>query len=232
MALPTAPFVSDKSVFTTLAIFKLALDAALTGVTSATDTITKTAHGLAVGDAVDYVSGTGFTGLDAGSTYYVVTAADADTFKLSETRGGSAISVGTSSAGVFQPVQIFASKKSKNKAGDEMKYLERPDVNGTVRRLRSARTKAQDSFNCYVDEVKRLPDVFAGAMAGRRTGTCTIYIPDIDDADGFVSQKSEDFTCTVTREGDIDYGEDFTSATLLVESNEDHDLQWENDAAV
>jgi len=54
--------------------------------------VTKVAHGLSVGDAVKLAtSGALPTGLTAGTTYYVKTAPDADTFTLSATPGGAAI---------------------------------------------------------------------------------------------------------------------------------------------
>jgi parallel beta-helix repeat protein len=81
---------------------------ALTGVTAATDTLTKTAHGLAVNDLVEFISGTGFSGLTATNRYYVVTVPTADTLKVSATLGGSAISVGTSSAGVLAKVESIS----------------------------------------------------------------------------------------------------------------------------
>lgn len=79
-----------------------ALDAltAVTG-TAATDLINKTAHGLLDGEAVVFTSGTGFTGIVAGTRYFVRDAT-ANTFKLAATRGGAAIDItADGSAGVF-----------------------------------------------------------------------------------------------------------------------------------
>lgn len=54
--------------------------------------VTKVAHGLTVGSAVKFTTtGTLPTGLTAGTTYYVKTAPDADTFTLSATPGSTAI---------------------------------------------------------------------------------------------------------------------------------------------
>jgi hypothetical protein len=55
------------------------------------DTFTCVAHGLLIGDGVVF-SGTG-GGVVAGTTYYVITTADADTFQISADRGGSAFDV-------------------------------------------------------------------------------------------------------------------------------------------
>ncbi|RVD66409.1 hypothetical protein [Mesorhizobium sp. M7A.F.Ca.ET.027.03.2.1] len=62
--------------------------------------VTKVAHGLSVGAAVK-IATTGAlpTGLTAGTTYYVKTAPDADTFTLSTTPGGSTITTTGSQSG-------------------------------------------------------------------------------------------------------------------------------------
>ena len=77
--------------------------AAVTGVTAEADdnVVTKVSHGFTDGTAVIFTSGTGFTGLTAGTRYYVRDAA-ADTFKLAATRGGAAIDITVDgSSGVF-----------------------------------------------------------------------------------------------------------------------------------
>lgn len=63
--------------------------------TSATDTITDTAHGLAVGDMVVITTIGGASGVALATRYFVVNVPTADTFKISATAGGSAISLGT-----------------------------------------------------------------------------------------------------------------------------------------
>jgi hypothetical protein len=62
---------------------------------------TSTAHGLEVGDAIQ-LSTTGAlpTGLAAATTYYVKTAPTADTFTVSATSGGSAITTTGTQSGV------------------------------------------------------------------------------------------------------------------------------------
>ena len=57
----------------------------------ATKTFTAAAHGLHIGDAVVFTGDGG--GVTAGTVYYVITTADADTFQVSTTRGGSAFAV-------------------------------------------------------------------------------------------------------------------------------------------
>ncbi len=69
----------------------------VTGASSATDTITSTGHGLTDGDKIVFRDTSTATGIVAGRTYYV-DAVDANTFKVSASSGGSAITLGTASS--------------------------------------------------------------------------------------------------------------------------------------
>jgi hypothetical protein len=73
---------------------RIALGATTTGASSATDTITATAHGLANGDAIVFTNTGAATGIIAGRIYYVVNAAT-DTFKVATATGGTALTLGT-----------------------------------------------------------------------------------------------------------------------------------------
>ena len=66
----------------------------VTGATgqASSDTITKTAHGLTNGTALQFVTLTGGTGLTVATTYYVVGTA-ADTYQVAATTGGSAVDI-------------------------------------------------------------------------------------------------------------------------------------------
>lgn len=82
----------------------------LTSVTAEADDeiLTKTAHRLQTGQELAYVSGTGFTGLTAGTSYFVIRLG-ADTFKLATTRAnalaGTAINITTDgTSGIFQTI--------------------------------------------------------------------------------------------------------------------------------
>ncbi|MGO4583635.1 DUF5309 family protein [Arthrobacter sp. 2RAF6] len=66
-----------------------------TGATSATDTITVT-HALAVNDKIIFTANTG-AALTLGRTYYVVAVSTTVSFKVSLTKGGTPITVGTGS---------------------------------------------------------------------------------------------------------------------------------------
>ena len=70
-----------------------------------TNTLTSTAHGLAVGDAV--VPRETSNGLTNGVKYWVVTVATSDTFQLAATYGGSVLTSFTNGAGISIPVEVI-----------------------------------------------------------------------------------------------------------------------------
>jgi hypothetical protein len=61
---------------------------AVTGV-AATNLFTRSAHGLKVGDPVIFTGLTGGAGITASAVYYVTSVPDANTFKVSGSRGGT-----------------------------------------------------------------------------------------------------------------------------------------------
>ena len=65
----------------------------LSGITFSTTTLTKTGHGLVVGQPLAFSNIGSATGIETGTTYYVVTSAP-NTFSISASLGGEAISVG------------------------------------------------------------------------------------------------------------------------------------------
>jgi Ca2+-binding RTX toxin-like protein len=82
-----------------------------TGISVVNDSITWTAHGLAVGSAITYSNGGGLTaaGLSNGVTYYVASVT-ADTFTVSGSLGGAAIDI----SGVGNNLQSFSRTISTN----------------------------------------------------------------------------------------------------------------------
>lgn len=73
---------------------RIAKGVTTTGATSATDTITSTGHGLVDGDKIVFTNTSTATGIVAGRTYYV-DQISTDTFKVSSSSGGAAITLGT-----------------------------------------------------------------------------------------------------------------------------------------
>ena len=85
------------------------------GITTATDTIAYTTHGLSLADVLVYNNGggTSATGLTSGTTYYVISSGlTADAFKVSATDGGSAVDI----TGTGNNAQYFEIQASTNQA--------------------------------------------------------------------------------------------------------------------
>ncbi|MCM2394355.1 SU10 major capsid protein [Streptomyces albipurpureus] len=79
---------------------RIAKGTSVTGATSATDTITSTGHGLVDGDKIVFTAVGAATGIVPGRIYYA-DQQDANTFKVSSTLGGAAITLGTASGIAF-----------------------------------------------------------------------------------------------------------------------------------
>lgn len=74
--------------------------ATVTMATGSPGQITDTGHGLAANTPVKFTTtGALLTGLTAGTTYYVKTVVDADTYTVSATPGGSAINLSSTQSG-------------------------------------------------------------------------------------------------------------------------------------
>lgn len=85
------------------------------GITTATDTIAYTTHGLNAADVLVYNNGGGSsaTGLTSGTTYYVISSGlTANAFKVSATDGGSAVDI----TGTGNNAQYFEIQASANQA--------------------------------------------------------------------------------------------------------------------
>lgn len=89
-----------KGLLAAITTNRIAKGTSVTGATSATDTITSTAHGLVDGNKVVFTATGAATGIVAGRTYYV-DQITTDTFKVSTSAGGAAITLGTASALAF-----------------------------------------------------------------------------------------------------------------------------------
>ena len=116
----------------------------------------------------------------------------------------------------------------------DVKYLSRPDIKGVVRNVRGVQTKANEKWTFSLDEVKRLLEIFGGKLRGRVTATCTLWIPDVDDATGKCALQSQaDFKCTVSRDGKVTFGNsDYSKTSIKIESNEPDDITWTKDAVI
>ena len=73
--------------------------------TASTDTVNRTAHGYSNGATVRFYNIATTTGLDQGQKYYVVNAT-ADTFQVSQTEGGTAITLTNDGSAVLLPYKV------------------------------------------------------------------------------------------------------------------------------
>ncbi|MEU5979393.1 DUF5309 family protein [Streptomyces sp. NPDC047315] len=89
-----------KGLLAAITTNRIAKGTSVTGATSATDTITSTAHGLVDGDKVVFTATGAASGIVAGRTYYV-DQITTDTFKVSTSAGGSPITLGTATGLAF-----------------------------------------------------------------------------------------------------------------------------------
>jgi hypothetical protein len=133
---------------------------------------------------------------------------------------------------IGQTPLVFEAPQLDDDPEQETKSLPRPDAKGVLRNARTVETKANEKWTFGLDEVKRLLDIFNGALRGRVDCTATLWIPDPDDESGKIALKSEeDFPCTVTRDGKLTFGNsDFSKATIKIESRKSGNVTWTADA--
>jgi len=234
MPLPTAPFNAAKSIYAGKKIIQVVLTTgSITGATAvgSSATITATAHGFVVGDMVQFVSGTGFTGLTAGTNYFV-TAAATGTFEVSATKGGTAITISAAgSAGVFAPVEVFESNTLKEGGQDTFEDFKRYGTDGVQRTKRKVLSESSNEISWEVDEAKRLLDIFGGRMNGLAVARgVTVWVQDPDDATGKCALKSTEFPANITRDGEVTM-EKKVVATLKAENTGDTPITYTPDAS-
>ena len=234
MPLPTAPFNAAKSIYAGKKIIQVVLTTgSITGATSAgsSATITAAAHGFVVSDMVQFVSGTGFTGLTAGTNYFI-TAAATGTFEVSATKGGTAITISAEgSAGVFAPVEVFESNTLKDGGNDTFEDFKRYGTDGVQRTKRKVLSESVNEISWEVDEAKRLLDIFGGRMNGLAVARgVTVWVQDPDDATGKCALKSTEFPANITRDGEVTM-EKKVVATLKAENTGDTPITYTPDAS-
>lgn len=225
--IPSSPIDITKAILNGLSVVQLKITPAKTGITAAIGGLcTLTGHGFTDGLPVIFVSGTGFTGIVAGTTYYVKYV-DANTFNLAATPGGTVINITVvGSAGVMQACMVFEVPSLEDDPTQELKPLVRPGFDAVQRNVANTVTKRVEAWPWQLDEVKRLPDLFNGALSGRTTGLATLWIPDFRDST-LVALKSEtDFPVTITRDGKVSFGGDWSKATIRLESAKNGSVIW------
>lgn len=127
---------------------------------------------------------------------------------------------------------VFEATKLEDNPTQEVKSLERPGFDGVLRKVRDVRTKGYEEYTFDLQEVKRLPAIFGGALIGAVAATATLWIPDVADPSGTVALQSEaDFACLVSRDGKMAHGGgNYSEATIKIESRKKGDITWTKDA--
>jgi hypothetical protein len=215
----------------------------LTAVTAATTVATKTAHGLLTGQKVKYDSGTGFSGLTATSVYWVIKLT-ADTFSLASTLAlaklGTALTLGTSSAGQFTPTGLRALPASYTSLvfGNISKFAPLPKAIVKEHKgsyagvLAIDKRRRQEKSLAYKIVTDEFPAAVLALIMGAASGAAPdpgavqtyygiAYIEQENEpiqADGSAIYNHYGFKCTVSTDGDLpdlDGGESDLSATIM-----------------
>lgn len=80
-------------------------------------------------------------------------------------------------------------------------------------------------------EVKKVITLL-GSLTGKKDGTCTAYIRDVDDLAGKSALLSDAFACTLYRDpATVGFGADASEVTLCFESRKDGAIAWSQDAS-
>lgn len=116
----------------------------------------------------------------------------------------------------------------------ELGRLQSPGAsNGPAYTSRVWQRSIGEMFKIETEEVEKVRALL-GSFVGLKSGTCTIYVRDPDDAANTVAYKSDDFACAIYRDpGTINFGGDAASKVMLcIESNKDGAIAWDDDASV
>ena len=146
------------------------LGAAITG-DSATDTFTAdAAHGLAVGDCVAVTALGGGTGLALLTRYFVVAAADATHLKLSATKGGAPITIGTTTDMTLLPLietRLYLANKASADASVAEKKWEGDDSEIVKKSIMGMTVQLDaDAVNSSADAVIFAKTAITGGLPG------------------------------------------------------------------
>jgi hypothetical protein len=104
--------------------------------------------------------------------------------------------------------------------------------NGPAFTARVWQKAVAEVFKFETEEVEKVRSLL-GSFVGLKTGTCTIYIRDPEDAAATVAYKSDDFACAIYRDpATISFGGDNPAKVMLVmESLKDGAIAWDDDAS-
>lgn len=208
------------------------LDSILTEVTAAVTGVITSAVALpfANGERVQYVSGTGFTGLTAGTVYFVREVDTvAKTFKVAASATGAAVEITVAgTGGIFAKVIGFETHKfDDNSQAPQAEKVEMPDIKGRYYPVRIDYGSGSESHSFVNYEVQRLLELFDGALQGVRDCEVDLWIPDAKDVSGKCFLKSETFPASVSRGSDVSFGDKKHSFTSIkIESTLGRAIKW------
>lgn len=196
-------------------------DGIKTGATGATTGVISLAnHTFVEGDIVEYTSGTGFTGLVAGTFYHVRDVVADTSFKLAAAAGGEAVALtAVGEAGTFALIIGYETAKADdNSQAPAEDSVEMPDDLGQYYPVLTSYGSAKEAYTFITHEVLRLVKIFRGAMQGTRLGQAKLWMPSAQLAQAGIATpflESEWFPCAVTRGADVTYGDKKASVTTI-----------------
>lgn len=237
MALPSSPILVANTMYATRSrIVAKPILQSYTGATgtATTDVVAIAGHTLVAGDRVEFTSGTGFTGLTAGTDYFVRDVVAATSFKVAATVDGVAVDItADGTAGVFKKKVIFEASKLDDESGaPTFEPLKMLDDAGVYRKIRTDKTAEEEKWTFVFPEVVRLLELFSGAMQGSVDAVIQLWIPDAKDAAGVCKLKSEEFTGTYYRSGNVSFGDGkHTIPTISVDSTKLGPVIWSKNAS-
>ena len=95
-----------------------------------------------------------------------------------------------------------------------------PGSDNLLRADRIVAIRQTESFKFEVEEVARLVDVFGG-LSGIKQGAVMLYIVDPDDASTKVAIKTNNFACTATLDGGVNFtANEFSKGMIMFEARE------------
>ena len=103
--------------------------------------------------------------------------------------------------------------------------------NGPVYTARVWEKSRTEFLKFEVREISKLITLL-GSLTGKKDGTCTAWIRDPDDAASTAALGTDDFACSIHREGDMRFSEQGEAVTtLVIESRKDGPITFTPDAS-
>ena len=111
--------------------------------------------------------------------------------------------------------------------------LKQPDIKGVLRTVRNAPSEAEEAY--IISDLEDIDSVISllGSLTEMKTGTVQFFLVDPSDVAGKVRYLSDDFPCSVMREGSIKSGSEWLkNPTLKFVSEKLGPVTWTPNAVV